>query len=783
MAEEKNSAEEKKEISMTVPDAKGTAAVVEIGLAGHTLSKQIFLSPGDPPPYPVGERRLTGKRGPRLDGPQKVTGRALYTHDARKPGMLHARILRSPYAHAKIVSIDTAGAEKIAGVVIENPKKNVVRYHGEAVLALAAPTAAAAEDAMRAVKVAYDVLPHTVSLAAARQEGAPLVFLKPIEEKHSAGDEPGAAAVLPQTGNVRGPKASSRGDVDKGFAAAEGTLEVVTTTTVQTHVPLETHSLFAEWVGDTLEVQASTQGTFSVRDELAEVLKLPKDKVIVRAEFTGGGFGAKFGAGDYGVFAAKLAKKAGKPVLMALDRKEEHLAAGNRPDSWNRVKLGYKMDGTVTAADYESFGTAGVATGTGTGGFVKSAYGFPAVRVAESDVFTHLGPGCAMRAPGHPQGCFAVETALEALADKLGMDPLALRLKNDPSEVRRAEWEIGAKEFGWSRRGEITKANAAAAAAGRPLRRGLGCAASLWYTFVAPGSQVLVRIHRDGSVEVENGVQDIGGGVRTPIAMVVAEELGLPVEKINVRIGDSRYPFGPASGGSVTTGSLIPAVRAAAVHTREKLLDVASKLLGAPASEIALANGAFSTKGRTADFRKVCSRLPGDTLVATGDRAKDYDGADTRLFGAQFAEVVVDVETGVVAVKKVVAVHDCGQPVWKTGVESQIRGGILQGISYALFEERIVDERTGRVLNPNVEFYKILGSKDTPEIVPILVDFYPGKNNAHARGIGEPATVPTAAAVANAVAHATGIRPTALPITPARILDALGKVPKREVNA
>ncbi|MDL2718408.1 MAG: xanthine dehydrogenase family protein molybdopterin-binding subunit [Acidobacteriota bacterium] len=758
---------------------------IEIGLAPPHPSKKISISlpPGDPPPYPMGQRPVTGRRRPRLDGPIKVTGRAAFTHDARKAGMLHACVLRSPHAHAKVLSIDTAGAEKMAGVVIENPKKEVVRYHGEAILALAAPTRAAAEDALRAVKVTYDVLPHTVSLAAARKEGAPLVFQKAVEEKRSAGDEPGEATKLPQTGNVRGPKNSGKGDVEKGFAEAEGTLEVVTTTAVQTHVPLETHSLFAEWLGDTLEVQASTQGTFSVRDELAEVFKLSKDKVIVKAEFTGGGFGAKFGAGDYGVFAAKLAKKAGKPVLMALDRKEEHLSAGNRPDSWNRVKLGYKKDGTITAADYESFGTAGVATGTGTGGFVKSAYGFPAVKVAESDVFTNLGPGCAMRAPGHPQGCFAVETALEALADRLGMDPLALRLKNDPSEVRRVEWEIGAKEIGWARRAGISKANAVAAAAGSPLRRGLGCAASIWYTFVAPGSQVIVRIHRDGSVEVENGVQDIGGGPRTPIAMVVAEELGLPVEKINVKIGDSRYPFGPASGGSVTTGSLIPAVRAAAVHARDKLLDVASKLLGVPASEIALAEGAFSAKDKSVEFRKVCSRLSGETLVATGDRAKDYDGADTRLFGAQFAEVVVDVETGVVAVKKVVAVHDCGQPVWKTGVESQIRGGILQGISYALFEERVVDERSGRVLNPNVEFYKILGSKDTPEIVPLVVDFYPGKNNAHARGIGEPATVPTAAAVANAIAHATGIRPTALPITPARILDALGKVPKREVGA
>jgi xanthine dehydrogenase YagR molybdenum-binding subunit len=776
---------EKTKISENVPEAAANAVTVEIGLAPPYPSKKISISLplGDPPPYRMGERLVTGRRRPRLDGPQKVTGRALFTHDARKPGMLHARILRSPHAHAKIVSIDASRAERMPGVVIENPQKDTVRYHGEAILALAAPTRAAAEDALRAVTVTYDVLPHTVSLAAARKEGAPLVFQKPVQEKRSAGDEPGAAAVLPQTGNVRGPKKSGRGDVDKGFAEADGTLEVVTTTSVQTHVCMETHSLFAEWVGDTLEVQASTQGTFSVRDELAEVFKLSKDKVIVHAEFTGGGFGSKFGAGDYGVFAAKLAKKAGRPVLMTLDRKEEHLAAGNRPDSWNRVTLGYRKDGTVTAVDYESFGTAGVATGTGTGSFAKSAYGFPAVRVAESDVFTHLGPGCAMRAPGHPQGCFAVETALEALADKLAMDPLALRLQNDTSELRRAEWEIGAREIGWSRRPEISKANAAAAAAGSPLRSGLGCAASLWYTFVAPGSQVIVRIHRDGSVEVENGVQDIGGGPRTPIAMVVAEELGLAVEKVRVQIGDSRYPFGPASGGSVTIGSLIPAVRAAAVHAREKLLDVASRVLGVPASEITLAGGSFSANGTSADFRKVCSRLPGETLVATGDRAKDYDGADTRLFGAQFAEVVVDVETGVVAVKKVVAVHDCGQPVWRTGVESQIRGGVLQGISYALFEERIVDERSGRVLNPNVESYKILGSKDTPEIVPMIVDFYPGKNNAHARGIGEPATVPTAAAVANAIAHAAGIRPTALPITPARILAALSRIPGREVRA
>src|ERR1035437_3683730 len=246
---------------------------IDVGLAGKTTVMEVEIPAGDPLPYKVGERPVTGTRRPRLDGSQKVTGRAVYTHDAQRPGMLHARVLRSPHAHAKSVSIDTSALEKMPGVVFENPGKNTVRYHGEAVLALAAPTRAAAEDALRAVKIVYDVLPHTVSLAAARKEGAPLVFQKPVEEKRSAGDVPGAAARVEQKGNIRGPKASGRGDVEKGFAEADGTLEVVTTTTVQTHVPLETHSLFAEWVGDTLEVESSTQGTFSVRDELAEVFK------------------------------------------------------------------------------------------------------------------------------------------------------------------------------------------------------------------------------------------------------------------------------------------------------------------------------------------------------------------------------------------------------------------------------------------------------------------------------------------------------------------------------
>jgi len=623
--------------------------------------------------------------------------------------------------------------------------------------------------------VKYEVLPHVVSLEEAMMADAPLVFEKPVEERRTAGDAPGGGDAVPQTGNVRGPQASGRGEKDlaKLFAEADGVVSLTFRTQVQTHACMETHSSFAEWKGDELFVVASTQGVFSVRDELAQVFGLSKDKVHVTAEYVGGGFGSKFGAGDHGVLAAKLAKKAGKPVRLVLDRKEDQLAAGNRPDSLNQMKAAYRKDGTVTAFSYFSFGTAGVATGTGTGSVVKNSYAFPTVSVAESDVFTNLGPGCAMRAPGHPQGTLAVEAVLDEIAARLKMDPIAVRLANDPVDIRRAEWERGAKEIRWERRGALTEKNREAKAKGLPLRRGLGCAGSVWYNIVSPGSQVHVRVHRDGSVEAENGVQEIGCGNPTTIAVTVAEELGLAPEAVRVRWGSTAYPFGPASGGSTTTVSLIPAVRAAAWIAARKLAAIAGPLLGASEGAVTVGEGVFAAGGKTVPWKTVCAKLPGDVLVSTGDRAKDYDGTDPRLFGVQFAEVVVDTETGLVSVEKVVAVHDCGLPVWRTGVDGQIRGGVLQGISFALYEERHIDRRSGRVMNPNLETYKILGVKDAPEIVPILIEVYAGKNNAHTRGVGEPATIPTAAAVVNAISHALGVRIRETPVTPARVLAAI----------
>lgn len=767
---------------MPEPTRDAPKKTIRIGLAGQTVEKTVEIPAGDPPPLEEGRpRRVFGGRSPRVDGPYKATGRADFTHDVRRENLLYGRILRSPHAHARIVSLDTSKLAAIPGVVFQVPDKKVVRYHGEAVLALAAPSPQAAEDALHAVAMTFEVLPHVVTLDEAMADGAPLVFEKPVEERRTAGDAPGGAGAVAQKGNVRGPRGSGRGekDLSRLFAESDGVVELTVRTQVQTHACMETHALFAEWKGDELFVVASTQGIFSVRDELAQVFGIPKDKVHVTGQYVGGGFGSKFGAGDYGVFAAQLARKAGRPVKLILDRKEDQLAAGNRPDSMNRMKVAYRKDGTVTAFEYVSHGTAGVATGAGTGSVVKNSYAFPNVKVEEFDVFTHLGPGCAMRAPGHPQGTLAVEAALDEIASRLGKDPLAVRLANDPMDVRRAEWERGAKAIRWDRRAALSSKNREAAAKGLPLRRGLGCAASVWYNIVSAGSQVIVRIHRDGNVEVENGVQEIGCGNPTTIAVTVAEELGLAPEAIRVKWGSTAYPFGPASGGSTTTPSLIPAVRAAAWNAAGKLKALAAPLLGAAAAgDVVVGEGSFGASGKSVAWKSVCAKLPGEVLVTTGDRAKDYDGTDPRIFGVQFAEVVVDIETGIVRVEKVVAVHDCGLPVWRSGVESQIRGGILQGISYALFEERYIDRRSGRFLNPNLDFYKILGSKDVPEIVPIVLDVYAGRNNTQTRGVGEPATIPTSAAVVNAVSHALGVRMTEIPLTPARVLAAASSLGK-----
>ena len=738
----------------------------KLGFAGDWKETSIQLPEGEPAPWsPDHAFQVVNKAVPRVDGFAKVTGRAVYATDVRKAGLLYARVLHSPHPSARILSVDTKKAAALEGVkAIEVLPIKEVRFVGQEIAAVAAVSSQIAEDAIRLIEVEYATRPFVVDTDAARHVKAPLVFAG------RAGDAPKG-----MSGNVKpsGRSGLKIGDPEKAFREADVVVEETFRTQVQTHSCLEPHAFTAMWEGDQLTVWASTQSTFSVRDELAHTFELSPNKVRVLTEFMGGGFGSKFGARTEGILAAKLAKKAGRPVMLAFTRKAEHLVGGNRPDSVQRLKLAGKKDGTLTAMSLSSYGTGGIAGGASVSRPFTALYRCEHRSLEEYDVFTHAGPARAFRAPGHPQGVFGLESMIDILAEKSGVDPLAFRLKNDDHPVRLAQIKLGAERFGWSRR------NATPAADKGIRKRGLGMAASLWYNTGSPGTQILIKIHKDAKVEVFSGGQDIGTGIRTLIAQVTAEELGLPIQQIHVAIGDTQLPYAPGSGGSKTTPCVAPTARKAAYQAKEKLFEIARKMLQLPADAPLHAHqgkiSLVSDATKSIEFAKVCRHIQGGVLSLQAARSPNYASYNNIIAGVQFAEVEVDTETGKVRVLKVTAVHDCGLILNKLTARSQVNGGVIQGVSYALLEDRILDKRYGRMVNPNLEQYKIVGSLDTPEIETILFDVYAGSNNTHALGLGEPTTVPTAAAIANAIYNATGARLTQLPMTPARVLEALAK--------
>jgi xanthine dehydrogenase YagR molybdenum-binding subunit len=713
----------------------------------------------------------------------------------------------STVPHARIKSIDTSAAEAYPGVkavhILDrvmsiaqlrdpgaeaNERYPLVRYNGQPIAAVAATSMRAAKAAAKLVRVEYERIPHVTSLEAAMRDDAPVVFPGPTEQAATAGGG-GAPPGLPQKGNLRGPArgglgGGGRGDVQQGLAQADHVITSEYRTQVQTHTPMETHGLVADWRDDELTLYASTQFTLSVRDEAAEVFKLPKEKIRVISEYTGGGFGAKFGIGNYGALAIHLSRKARAPVRLVLDRREEHVSVGNRPSSIQRLKLGAKRDGTLTALQVESYGTGGVAAGAGVGFAHTAMYPIPNLAVEHYDVFTDAGPCAAFRAPGQVQGIFALEQALDELAHAIDMDPLALREKidtndTDDARARKIERRVGAERAGWSQRRRV------GADAG-PVKRGLGVAQSQWAYIVHGTTSCEVRIRGDGSVIALTGAQDIGTGTRTIIAQTVAEELGLRTEDVDARIGDSRYPAGPASGGSRVTSSITPSARNAAYLAARDLAARVAQSLNAKPEEIVFQDGRVFARGRPErgmTFAEAVKKANFDELVHRADRREDYDGYRAKLGdlhisrhgigGVQFAQIAVDIETGVVKVERVVAVHDCGRPINPKLIESQIYGGVIQGVSYALYEERHLDPATGVQLNANIDQYKIVGSRETPAIEVHVIEQLGRQSSTDARGVAEPANVATAAAIANAFYNATGKRVRTLPMTPANVLAAL----------
>jgi xanthine dehydrogenase YagR molybdenum-binding subunit len=705
----------------------------------------------------AGERSLIGKRIKRIDGPAKSSGSAKYTYDMNPPGLLIGKIYRSPYAHAKITAIDTSEAEKLPGVktvqVILGVGKET-NWVGDEIIALAAESEEIAEDALRKIKVEFEELPH-------------LVLEENLEQAGSYAKKAGA--------KTAGDPAKAFSDPD--VVISEGYYGIAAIT----HCCLEAHGNVAQWTGEKLLTYSSTQNVPGLPGQIGQGLREQKvdvsDKNIETiCNYVGGGFGSKFGPDEWGIHVAQLAKAAGKPVKLMLDRNLDLEAAGARPSSYAQIKVAAKKDGTLVAWESHSWGTGGPA-GTGMPP-LPYVLEIPNSSTQHTSISTNTGPARAWRAPNHPQAAVLTMCALEDLAAKLEMDPIEFFSKNADlsagrGKVYREELQIAAELADWKKnwhpRGDKTPGH---------IKRGMGLSMHTWGGRGHNG-MCMVSIHPDGSVEATTGTQDLGTGTRTVIAIVAAETFGLPVEAITVNIGDSKFPPDGASGGSTTVGAVSATTRRGAVDALDQLLAVVAPSLGVPADQLVAVGGNIQAKddaSKKMTWKEACAKLQVKTIQAMGknpDASKCKLG-DSGVGGVQIADVSVDTETGLIKINKMVAAQDCGLIIDLKTAESVCYGSLIMGITYALFEEKIMDQITGRMLNNNMEFYKLAGIGDIGELVVHMMTG-PGYDERGTIGLGEPPVISPGAAISNAVANAIGVRVPTLPLTPDKVLAALAK--------
>ena len=766
------------------------------------------------------ERTLIGKRVSRVDGPLKSSGRAKYTYDVHRPGMLYGSVVRCPYAHAKVTAVDTSAAEKMPGVaavhVIQGPGSEI-HWAGDDVVVVAAVDEPSASDAARAVKVEYQPLPHFVDdftqpknvpeehgpldqedfitmlrndvpdpqiVSALQTRGITfkpekrlLDRLRENEVSESVISAVQSAPVKPAeekpAAHYRKEAEQTKGDPEKGFKEAEVVSEGVYGCPVITHCCLESHGSIAEWPdSEHLFSHISTQNVSGLAGQFAQGLKIPAGNVHVHQDHIGGGFGSKFGVDRWGVYTAEVSRKAGgKPVRYMLERAPELEVAGCRPSAHARVKVGAKKDGTLLAWESESWGTGG----PGGGGPPPMPYVFeiPNQRKQHVAVLTNIGPARAWRAPNHPQGCLITMSALDDLAAKLNMDPVELLLKNlsitQRADVYREELGIASGLMDWKKNWHPRGQRGSGV-----TKRGLGVAIHTWGGR-GHESNCALTIHPDGSVDIKMGSQDLGTGTRTAILMVAGDTLGLPIDKIQLYIGDNQYPPDGGSGGSTTIGGVSSSTRRAAVNARDQLLAKVAPALNAKPEELEIVNGAVRVKSaptRRLLWKDACARLGTQPIQAMGKNPGPGDLISSGVGGAVMADVSVDTETGIVKMNKMACVQDCGLIINLKTAESQVYGAMIMGIATTLYEEKVMDQTTGTMLNPNMDFYRLAGIGDVGEL---KVHMMTGKgyDERGPIGLGEPPTVGPMAAIANAVANAIGVRVPFMPITPERVIAAL----------
>jgi xanthine dehydrogenase YagR molybdenum-binding subunit len=693
----------------------------------------------------------------RVEAPEKVRGAATYTVDVRIPGMLHGVVVRSPWAHAH-VRLDPLDAEAVDVVDLRSPD-HVARYVGAPIAAVSAATAEEAAQRARAVlaRVRADTRPFTLDPVRAVERGAPVVHRTRAERRRAPTSAENPLVPTRWHGNVRGPvgvMSWRRRAARRRIAAARarrdaGLVELDVTAAPQVHTPFEPHATVARWSADgSIDVWTSTQAVAHVADAIAERWSLDRTQVRVHAEHVGGGFGNKLGLATEAVAAIELARRSGAPVRVALERAEELVDGGARPGVRATVALVGDRD-RLRAMTMSTWADGGVSVGSTVSAMARLVYGRSPRDLRDADVVTNAPPATPFRGPGGPSLAWALEQAVDQAAHQLDADPIDLRRRWDGNRRRQVLYERAAAHDLWLDRGR-------AGTAGGRHRRGVGVAAGNWFYFVDPHTEVEATV-QGGRVHVRTASQDMGTGSRTVVAGVVAGVLDVPRDRVVVHLGTAGAPHGPTSGGSRTTASLAPAAAAAAERLRDDLAR-AGLALSDPRAE-----GRRARAGRPRDRRGYLSPFALDHLRV----GRGMSGA------VHLVEVEVDTALGHVRVLRVAGFLAVGHVYEPRLARSQCEGGVVQGVSYALYEERRLDPVSGRSITANLEDYRIAGIGDCPEIqIEFAEDGWehvPGKGV----GLGEISTLPVAAAVANAVFHATGWRPVDLPIRPDRVLTGL----------
>jgi xanthine dehydrogenase YagR molybdenum-binding subunit len=738
----------------------------------------------EPGEYPSSWKttEIVGTRRPRVDAYERVSGAARYPSDIVLPDMLYGAILRCPHAHARVTSLDVEAARRMPGVAAvltgTDPEAQLswpwgqgesspifVReclFEGEVVAAVAAETPHQASDALKAIQVEYEVLPHVSDHQAALAEGAP--------KAREGGNRQGEVETY------------SRGDVEAGFEAADVVLEEEYATPYEVHNPMELHGAVARWDGNRLTVWESLQGVFSSQARLASVLGLPLANVTVSNPYMGGGFGSKLNTSKHTVVATLLAKRTARPVKLFLSREEEQLVTGNRPGVTMTLKAGVTKDGRLTALEFHGVTSGGAYPGGGAGlndWQIRDLYACDNVRCTNEWAFINAGPSRPFRAPGHPQGSWALEQMMDALARAIDMDPVELRLANitTVSQARgnqpytstglRECLVEGAKAFGWDEARKKTPDSG-------HLKRGVGVAACSWIAGGGgPPSTVIVKMFSDGSVNLNMGASDIGTGTKTWAAMIVAEELDVPPDEIQIENADtSTTQYATPSGGSKTVPTESPAVREAAYRVRQQLVGLAADQLGVEPGTLTIGDGRVFKEDEPDNglaFDEIEGLRRRGVVIGVGYRGANPEGKVVNPFAAQFCEVEVNTRTGEVRVVRFLGAHDSGRVLNRLTYDNQVFGGIAMGIGFAMTEERILDAgQTGKMVNISLHDYKMPTAMDVPaDMTSVAIDLEDTDANAtSAKGLGEPVTIPTAPAIANAVYHATGVRVTRTPLNP-----------------